>query len=226
MGQTPPGNANEPAERYRWACRFCVGGDLRFISHHDTMRLFRRALTRAEVPVRYSQGFNPQPKISLPLPRPVGIASDDDLLVMETEELIDPGDTLLRLQQHSPQDLSVMTVRRLDQGQKCQPEQAVYALDIRSLVEAGDAAEAVETILAAESLCVVREEGKRGRRELDIRPYIEDLRVEADVVVMTLRVTGTGTARPAEIAGLLGIDETTVNHRILRKHVRWSQESS
>ena len=53
-------------ERFRFMLTFRIDGDLRFISHLDTVRLFRRACARAGLPVRYSQGFNPQPRIVLP----------------------------------------------------------------------------------------------------------------------------------------------------------------
>ncbi|MBN1844663.1 MAG: DUF2344 domain-containing protein, partial [Sedimentisphaerales bacterium] len=44
---------------------FDVEGDLRFLSHRDTLRCWQRALTRATVPLRYSQGFNPHPRLVL-----------------------------------------------------------------------------------------------------------------------------------------------------------------
>ncbi len=65
------------------AIRFRIGGALRFLSHAETARLWQRACTRAALPVRYSQGFNPHPRMSLPLPRPVGVAADEELLVVK-----------------------------------------------------------------------------------------------------------------------------------------------
>ncbi|GAF87148.1 unnamed protein product, partial [marine sediment metagenome] len=64
-----------PAQRERWVFGYDVDGDLRFISHHDMLRLFARSLARAALPVRFSEGFNPHPRLSIPLPRPVGVAS-------------------------------------------------------------------------------------------------------------------------------------------------------
>lgn len=62
--------------------RFAVRGWLRFLSHAETVRVFERGCARARVPVKYTQGFNPHAKLSLPLPRPVGVASDDELLIL------------------------------------------------------------------------------------------------------------------------------------------------
>ena len=62
--------------------RFKIAGTLRFLSHSQMLSVFQRAFIRANIPTRYSEGFNPRPKISLPLPRPVGVESDDELLVI------------------------------------------------------------------------------------------------------------------------------------------------
>jgi len=55
---------------------------LRFLSHAETMRLFQRACVRAGVKVAYSQGYNPHQRMSLVLPRSVGVESDDELLCL------------------------------------------------------------------------------------------------------------------------------------------------
>lgn len=67
------------------AVRFKVEGSLRFLSHAETLRLFQRACVRAGLALRYSEGFNPHPKLSLPLPRSVGVESDDELLCLWVE---------------------------------------------------------------------------------------------------------------------------------------------
>ena len=61
--------------------KFRISGSLSYLSHRETMTMFDRALVRAQVKLKYSEGFNPRPKLSLPLPRSVGIASDAELLV-------------------------------------------------------------------------------------------------------------------------------------------------
>ena len=74
-----------------------MDGDIRFVSHRDTLRLFARAATRAEVPLRYSGGFNPHPRVTIPVPRPVGVASDVERLVLELTEPLEPDGALYPL---------------------------------------------------------------------------------------------------------------------------------
>ena len=117
----------DPDVRHRWVFAFQVDGDLRFVSHHDMLRLFRRALARADVPVRFTQGFNPHPRMSLPLPRPVGMASDVEALMIETQQDVDPDEILGRLEQHTPADLKMVSARRLAPRERLEPEWVRYS---------------------------------------------------------------------------------------------------
>ena len=208
-------------ERYRWLFTFNVYGDLRFISHHDTLRLFRRALARAALPVRYSEGFNPHPRITIPLPRPVGVASQAETMVVETEMLIDPQEALARLDRHTPTGLEMKTARRLEVGENPQPNLVQYRLEAGDR-SPNDLAECIARALAADAIPVERKMGKVGRpRSVDIRPYIADLRTKDGGVEFTLRVTGNGSAKPAEIAGLLGFDPRSSDPEIRRLKVQW-----
>ena len=87
---------SQPPTRYRVAVEFSIEGDLRFLSHHNTMKMLERCMVRAKLPIRYSQGFNPQPRFSLPLPRPVGVASDAELAWLELREPLTAADTKAR----------------------------------------------------------------------------------------------------------------------------------
>ncbi|MBN2271219.1 MAG: DUF2344 domain-containing protein, partial [Sedimentisphaerales bacterium] len=60
--------------------KFRIWGNLRFLSHAETMKVFQRACARAGLDVAHTEGFNPRPRLSLPLPRSVGVESDEELL--------------------------------------------------------------------------------------------------------------------------------------------------
>ena len=60
--------------------KFRISGNLRFLSHQETLTMLQRAMVRGRIELCYSAGFNPRPRASLPLPRSVGLASDDELL--------------------------------------------------------------------------------------------------------------------------------------------------
>ena len=72
--------------------RYAKRGPLRFTSHRDFARAFERALRRAAVPIAYSQGFTPHPKISYASAAPTGVASEAEYLEIGLQAAVDPAD--------------------------------------------------------------------------------------------------------------------------------------
>ncbi len=215
--------ASPPGERFRWKFVFAIGGDLRFISHHDTLRLFRRALARADIPVRFTEGYNPHPRIMIPLPRPVGIASRAEALVIETERFIDSDHALQRLNEHTPENIQVISVRRLDRQERIVAESGRYRLDLGESAPT-DLAERVRTILDSPVVQIQRAIPRSTQtKRVDIRPFIASLSVDGSIVEFDLRVMDGRSCKPAEIATLLGCDAGSINHRIERMEVQWRQ---
>ena len=211
----------ERAHRERWLLGFSVDGDLRFISHHDTLRLFRRALARAALPVRYTQGYNPHPRISIPLPRPVGVSSQAEAILIEFDGPIDGDEVSHKLDEQTPSDITMHGARRLGIGEQPQPDLVRYRLEPDSTADPNLATRARE-LLAAGVINLDRVDRKNGRtRSIDVRPFLKDILIDGGDVVLTLCVTGGGTVKAAEIAGLLGFDPTAINHRIHRIEVQW-----
>ena len=208
-------------ERYRWLITFRIEGDLRFISHHDTLRLWSRALNRTGLPLRFTEGFNPHPRIMLPLPRPVGIASRAELLVFETLAPIDPDEACERLQEVAPTGLTVLGGRRLADAERVHPTSVRYQLLLPE-PPPPDWNDRLRQILEAKSLQVRRPDPEGGEgRTIDVRPYLLELSGQGQALEFTLKVTRDGTARPGEIAGLLGLDPKQIHHRIERLEVQW-----
>ncbi len=208
-------------ERERWVFTFSVEGDLRFISHRDTLRMFQRAFARASLPVRYSQGFNPHARLSIPLPRPVGVASRAEAIIVEFQETIDGDDARRRLGQRLPESIRIDDARRLGPGERLVPVLVRYRLDRDEPRDSGLAAR-VHQLLHSSVIVVTRMNPKEKEPcSIDIRSFIVDIQVEDNAVEFTLRVTDRGSAKPAEIVELLGFDAGSVCHRIRRVEVQW-----
>lgn len=208
------------AQRHRWVFDYSLDGDLRFISHHDTLRLFQRALARAALPVRFSEGFNPHPKMTIPLPRPLGIASDAEMIVIEFEEDMALSGALEALQQQMPHGLRLLGIRPSSSGQRFGGALVRYQLRVDSLPT--DLPSRMQEVMDAKVLEIERKSLKRGTtRRLDVRPFVESLMLVDGVLEFTLRATETGSVKPAELAGLLGFEAGAINHRIRRLEVQW-----
>ena len=88
----PPANQAPVVQRIR--LRYAKRGPLRFTSHRDFARTFERAVQRAGVPIAYSQGFTPHPKVSYASAAPTGVASEAEYLEIGLRARVDPAGAL------------------------------------------------------------------------------------------------------------------------------------
>ena len=219
--------------------RFDIGGLLRFLSHAETLRLFERACARAGVPVKYSQGFNPHPKLSLPLPRPVGVASGGELLVLRVYHAkgfpLQEGQEAARVAWQDrmkdalaavlPTGIVIDSVTLEPANASFAPTsvQYVLALGQRSASEAalGPQAKAAD-LLASESLVLDRMSPKRGApRRVDVRPFLKAIRFEGSRVIVECGVSNAGTLRLSEMMRLLDVAPGDLAAPIRRKNIIW-----
>ncbi len=106
MSRQPPQQQAPPAQRVR--VRYAKRGRLRFTSHRDFSRAFERAVFRARVPMAYSSGFNPHPRISYAGASPTGAASEAEYLELALAEVVDPTALLADLDAVLPDGLDVL----------------------------------------------------------------------------------------------------------------------
>jgi radical SAM-linked protein len=94
----------------RLRLRFSRGEELKYISHLDLMRLWERALRRAGIPIAYSEGFSPHPRISLAAPLPVGVTSEAELMDIVVKKVVSPYFFIQNTKQQLPQGIEVFEV--------------------------------------------------------------------------------------------------------------------
>jgi radical SAM-linked protein len=88
--------------------RYKKGEQIRFISHRDLMRLMQRAIRRAELPVTYSQGFNPHIRISWGNALKVGQTSDNEYATLKFDTWVKPLAIMDQLNQNLPEGLEIL----------------------------------------------------------------------------------------------------------------------
>jgi len=217
---------------------FRIGGLLRFLSHADTLRVCQRASARAGIPVKHTMGFNPHPRLSLPLPRSVGVESDDELLVLWLSVDLDGLDLSglsheecaaqigQALQRALPAGIEVLRVKVSGDAVSFQARAASYQFRYGSNRSA-DFLEALEQrvrgILESTSLTVERKlPGDRRARRIDVRPFIESIQPAGDGLVVRCNVTGAGSIRVGEILQLLELTTEDLAAPIRRTEVEWA----
>lgn len=162
----------------RLRVRYAKRGRMRFTSHRDFSRAFERAVVRAQVPVAYSSGYSPHPRISYAGASPTGAASEAEYLEIGLASVVEPGDLLRRLDEAMPAGLDVVDVVESTGDALADLLQAsrwVIELPLPPAV----VEPAVATFLAAESVLVERMT-KRGLREFDCRAAVLRLAVAGE----------------------------------------------
>ena len=151
--------------------RYAKRGQLRFTSHRDVARTFERALRRAGVPMAYSQGFNPHPKISWIGAAPTGVASEAEYVEIQVVTELDPAVLGAELDAAMPPGIDVIEVVVAGQGALAdRVEASRWRIELPG-VPADRLAEAVRGLLAAEEVLVERLT-KNGMRTIDARPAV------------------------------------------------------
>jgi len=202
------------------AIRFAIEGDLRFISHHDSLRLFERALARTGLPVRHSAGFNPRPRISLSLPRSVGVASQDETLVVELSDRLEPSEVLGRLAAEMPAGIRLLAAEALSDRDRRLPRETEYVLPVPPALHEALASKAKQ-FMQSRQVIVERVTPNSARKPIDIRAYVTHLEVGRHELRWRQSITPTGTVRAAEVLEALGLDVRDHLHRLRRTRVAY-----
>ena len=160
----------------RLRIRYAKRGRLRFTSHRDFSRAFERAVFRARIPMAYSSGFNPHPRISYAGAAPTGSASEAEYLEIGLAEVIDPARAHADIDAALPDGLDVIEVVVSAGGSLADRLEASWWRISLQDTSAQEARRAVEMLLSAEEVMVERMT-KKGVRTFDARAAIVSLDV-------------------------------------------------
>lgn len=154
--------------------RYAKRGRLRFTSHRDFCRAFERAIRRAGLPIAFSSGFTPHPKISYAGASPTGAASEAEYLEIGLTRALSPQQVSEALDAALPPGLDIIAVIESPPGSLADRLQASQ-WDIRvPEVELEQLAEAVQNLLESDQVEVERMT-KRGLRQIDVREAVVSL---------------------------------------------------
>lgn len=208
-----------------------IESDLRFLSHRDTVRAVERAAARAHLPVKYTQGFNPHPVLSLACPRPVGVASLADLAVMQLTRPM-PAERLLGLlNAQAPGGMTFIRAEVLQTKAPPRVRRVDYDVPIKQAMQA-QLADLAAKFNQADAWPVERgadasAQGATGpakahrARTIDLKALVRDLRLEDGRLRFSLASDGQVWARPGEVLEAVGLDARADLARLIRTNVRY-----
>jgi radical SAM-linked protein len=203
---------DEAVQRLR--LRFSRGEELRYISHLDLMRLWERALRRGEIPLIYSEGYSPHPRLSLAAPLPIGVTSEAELMDMIVHRSASAHFVMRNVRQQLPRGLDILELSHVPLAAPSLQSQVRYA-EYRVAVVEDKNAEEIRT--AIDSLLRTRElpwqhMRDTGPRFYDLRTLIEHTWLESChgltfTLGMKLRCGPQGTGRPEQVTAALGLTQ-------------------
>ncbi|HXX35395.1 MAG TPA: TIGR03960 family B12-binding radical SAM protein [Thermodesulfobacteriota bacterium] len=189
--------------------KFKKVGEMRFLSHLELAHLFYRASKRAGLPLCFSEGFHPMPKIVFATALPVGMESLTEIVDMECDEKITPSEVVEKLNRTLPPGIEIKEAEEVPLffhlSSLTQP--SIYWVPLDHFSSQENAILKIKEILDKKEFLIHQErDGKK--RSVDIRPLIEKMEIkkksaEGDQwgMELALRRTNGRTAKPVEIVG-------------------------
>jgi radical SAM family uncharacterized protein/radical SAM-linked protein len=195
--------------------KFRKVGEMRFLSHLELAHLFYRASKRADLPLCFSEGFHPMPRIIFATALPVGMESLTEIVDVECEGKTTPPEVMERLNQTLPPGVEIIDAEEVPLffHLSSLPHPSVYWIPLDPLLPKEEAIPKIKKALDKKEFFVHQErDGKK--RSVDIRPLIEKMEIKErsgeehrwGVELVLRKVTGR-TAKPIEIVGaILGLE--------------------
>ena len=181
---------------------FSKQGALRYTGHLDLHKMLERSIRRAKLPLAYSQGYHPQPKLNLAAALPLGFASRAEVMDMWLSEDIE--NVVSALQSNVPPGLTILGSKTVDDREPSLQSQVIaaeYQVEITEVDTGAGLTEKIASVFEAESIPRVRR-----KKEYDLRPLIEELTLsDEDHIFMRLTAREGATGRPEEVLDVIGI---------------------
>lgn len=214
-----------PTNKQRLRIHFTRDETLKYIGHLDMARTWQRIARRAHVPLAYSEGFNPQPRMSFAAALPVGCTSDHEELDMVLSPPMSIEEVKANLDRALPPGMKVISIAELALNApalQVQLQAAEFEITVEEEAAIGLLPERVAQFNAEPE--VMRD--RRGK-VYNLRPLVQVLSIEpggalsaeqgragradrAVVIRSRLQANEAGTGRPDELAAALGLDPATV----------------
>ena len=198
----------------RLRLKFGRGEELKFLSHLDLMRLWERALRRAGLPLAYSEGFTPHPRIALAAPLSVGVTSEAELMDVFLSRWMAPDSFVAQAKKQLPQGLDLPEAWPVGlniPSLQSQVRFAEYKVEVDTEKAGQEVESAVRSLLSAGEL-PWHHFRDTGARHYDLRALVDNLwlidcRDSLCVLGMRLRCDARGSGRPEQVAKALGFSQ-------------------
>jgi radical SAM-linked protein len=200
----------------RLRLKFSRGDEIKFISHLDIMRLWERAMRRANLPLMYSEGFTPHPRLSLAAPLSLGVTSDAELMDAYFGGQVSPQYMQIQIVRQMPAGITIHDIWAVGMEMpslQAQVRFAEYMVTLKSTEGKSSAyiEQTITNMLAARDIPWQHIRDK-SVRTYNLRSLINDISLteysnEHTIISMKLRCDPGGSGRPEQIIKALGFSQ-------------------
>lgn len=203
---------NQPPPNHRLRLVFAKKKQIKYIGHLDLVLAWERALRRAQIPLAYSKGFNPRPKIQVASSLPVGTTGSAEIMDIMTTQWVDPAEALARIRPALPVGIELYSVEPIPLKAPTLQHllrQADYRVMVETDLPVEELTRRIESLLAAAELPQTRQR-KKQLETIDLRPWLYELAVESvgpGEVYLRMRLAAGqfGNLRPEEVLKALDL---------------------
>ena len=170
--------------------KFTKESYLKYISHLDLMRLFNRTFRRADIPIKYTEGFNPQPKFSIANPLALGIESISEYMDIELEEEMPVEDFIEKMNKELPKQIRILEGKYIEDDKSLSSlvELSHYEISFsfKKLEENLELKQLIEEWLKKDKITIKKLKRKKGKiqeKEQNIRPLIINIVINEQCIL-------------------------------------------
>ena len=220
---------NQRADRYRLRLLFSKKPQIKYISHLDLSLTWERALRRAQIPLAYSQGFNPRPKMQFASGLPLGTSGTSEIVDIILTEPVQSEEVLARIRAALPAGIGLHSAREVPLKSPTLQQllrQAEYEVWVETDLSEVTLARRIADLLAADRIVQTRLRRRRAE-DVDLRPWLHELQLDAvgdGTAKLTMRLAAGqfGNLRPEDVLKALGLAENWAE--IERKRLIFEEE--
>lgn len=192
-------------------CKFTKLGYLKFISHLDLVDLFQRTLFQNKVDVKFSEGFNPHPRMSIAYPLPLGIESNSEYMEIYLNSEVDLDDFVNKMNERLPQGIKIVEAKYDDdESISNKVKSVVYAFKLLNTFydknKDIDIAKELDKVNAMDIVEIERKR-KKGKRRIFVKEnakdYLNRLELKDDAIYAYIKMSEQGSLKPALVFDIL-----------------------
>ncbi len=204
------------------------GEALRYLSHLDKLRMFERVFRRAHVPIVFTEGYNPHPKMTFGPSLATGHVSDAEYLDVKIYQTNPPLDLIKAIAPQLPQGIDIIAVRYMEQKPKALAaliNRAEYQIDLLEPPTRPVLRQRIQNLLQEPTLMVERH-SKKKLKNIDVRPFIETIDVRDQSVMLRTIIKDGRTIRTDELLSLLFSENGGAPPVRIRRTAMWVESGS